>query len=161
MAKASVDFMLNGAPCRIDADDRMPLLHALRSHCGLSGTRFGCGVAQCGACHVRVQGRSQPAGDTPLWAVAGKSVTTVEGLAPAGRPGVLQRAFLDEQAGQCGYRLSGILVSATELLQSHHDPSPEQVRQALDGHLCRCGAHNRIVRAVLRAARVLREESSA
>lgn len=161
MAQAQVQFTLNGAPCRLDADSRMPLLHALRGECGLSGTRFGCGAAQCGSCHVLVDGRSQPACDTPLWAVAGKSVTTVEGLACEGQPSALQQAFMDEDAGQCAYCLSGILITATELLQQQPDPSDAQVRQALDGHLCRCGAHNRIVRAVLRAAKAQREKSSA
>lgn len=155
-----VEFRLNGSACRVHAEPRLSLLQALRDQ-GHTGTRFGCGQAQCGACHVLIDGRSQPACDTPLWAVAGKAVTTVEGLAEDGRPGVLQQAFIDEQAGQCGYCLSGILVTATELLRSRPDPSEAQVRQALDGHLCRCGAHNRIVRAVLRAAARLRQEAAA
>lgn len=156
---SAVEFQLNGATCQAQGQ-ALPLLQVLRTQCGLKGTRFGCGQAQCGACHVLIDGRSQPACDTPLWAVAGKAVTTVEGLAEDGRPGVLQQAFIDEQAAQCGYCLSGILVTATELLRQHPDPSPAEVRQALDGHLCRCGSHNRIVRAVLRAADRLRQEAA-
>ncbi len=150
-----VSFQLNGQPCTLQGQ-AISLLHALRDS-GLKGTRFGCGQAQCGACHVLIDGRSQPACDTPLWSVAGKQVTTVEGLGQGGQPGVLQQAFIDEQAAQCGYCLSGILVTARELLDHNPDPTPAQVRQALDGHLCRCGTHNRIVRAVLRAAAQLRE----
>lgn len=156
----AVEFELNGRACRVQAEAGLPLLQALRDQ-GWSGTRFGCGQAQCGACHVLVDGRSQPACDLPLWSVAGKAVTTVEGLAKDGRPSVLQQAFIDEQAAQCGYCLSGILITATELLHQHSDPTDAQVRQALDGHLCRCGSHNRIVRAVLRAAARLREERGA
>ena len=152
----AVEFQLNGQPCRMQGEAAMPLLQALRD-CGLKGSRFGCGQAQCGACHVLIDGRSQAACDTPLWSVAGKAVTTVEGLAEDGRPSVLQQAFIAEQAAQCGYCLSGILVSASELLAKNPDPTPAQVREALDGHLCRCGSHNRIVRAVLRAAAQLRE----
>jgi len=155
-----VDFQLNGQPCRVQAEGRLPLLQVLRDQ-GLKGTRFGCGQAQCGACHVLIDGRSQPACDTPLWSVAGKRVTTVEGLAEDGSPGVLQQAFIAEQAAQCGYCLSGILITASELLAHNPDPTPAQVRQALDGHLCRCGSHNRIVRAVLRAAAQLRQEARA
>ena len=136
-------------------------MHALRNECGLKGTRFGCGAAQCGACHVLIDGRSQPACDTPLWAVAGKSVTTVEGLVQGEALGVLQQAFVEEQAAQCGYCLSGILITATELLAAQPDPTDAQVRRALDGHLCRCGSHNRIVRAVLRAAAQLRSAAGA
>ncbi len=156
MARVSVSLELNGQPCRLEGDAAMPLLYALREQ-GHKGTRFGCGAGQCGACHVLIDGRSQPACDTPLWSVAGKQVTTVEGLGQGGQPGVLQQAFIDEQAAQCGYCLSGILVTARELLDHNPDPTPAQVRQALDGHLCRCGTHNRIVRAVLRAAAQLRE----
>lgn len=156
-----VEFRLNGAPCQIDGETDRPLLQVLRSDCGLQGTRMGCGQAQCGACHVLIDGLSRPACDTPLWFVAGKTVTTVEGLSVAGQPGVLQQAFIDEQAAQCGYCLSGILVTAAQLLQENADPSDAQVRQVLDGHLCRCGSHNRIVRAVLRAGARLRAGASA
>ena len=159
MAQVSVSLQLNGQPCRLEGDAAMPLLYALREQ-GHKGTRFGCGAGQCGACHVLIDGRSRPACDTPLAALDGQQVTTVEGLAEGGAPGVLQQAFLDEQAAQCGYCLSGILITASELLARHSQPSAEQVRQALDGHLCRCGSHQRIVRAVLLAAQRMRGASA-
>jgi len=123
------------------------LLDVLRDELGLKGTRLGCGANQCGACHVLVDGHAMAACDTPLWSVQGKAVTTVEGLDAR-----LRQAFVDEQAAQCGYCSSGMLVAAAALLRSQPRPTEAEVRLALDGHLCRCGAHNRIVRAVLRAA---------
>jgi nicotinate dehydrogenase subunit A len=147
---------LNGQACQLEGPAAMPLLYALRE-AGCKSTRFGCGAGQCGACHVLINGRSRPACDTPLEAVQGQTVTTVEGLAREGQHSALQQAFLDEQAAQCGYCLSGILITATELLARTPDPSAEQVRLALDGHLCRCGSHQRIVQAVLRAARALQK----
>jgi nicotinate dehydrogenase subunit A len=146
-----VAFTLNGAPVALDLPEETPLLGALREGAGLAGPRFGCGAEACGACHVLVEGRSVPSCALPLGAVAGKAVTTVEGL-QAASPFPLQEAFLAEQAGQCGYCLSGILVSAAELLAANPSPDEDQVRRALDPHLCRCGSHNRIIRAVLRAA---------
>lgn len=143
---------INGGEREVEADDNMPLLDVLREACGLKGSRFGCGAGECGACHVLVDGVSTPACDTPVWAAQGKDIVTVEGLAPEGRLGALQQSFLSEQAGQCGYCLSGILVTATALLAREPHPDEQQVRAALDGHLCRCGAHNRIVRAILRAS---------
>ena len=152
MARTSFLLRVNGSDHAVDAEDDTPLLDILRNTLGLVGTRFGCGSGECGACHVLIDGVSVPACDTPVGAVQGRAIVTVEGLARDGRPGVLQQAFLDEQAGQCGYCLSGILASATELLARVPQPSEAQVRAALDRHLCRCGAHNRIVRSVLRAA---------
>lgn len=143
---------VNGREHAVRADAAMPLLYVLRNDLGLKGTRFGCGVNQCGACHVLIDGRSLPACDTPLWAVRGKTVVTVEGLGSDARLHPLQQAMLDEQAGQCGYCLPGILISAAALLARTPRPDEGQVRAALDKHLCRCGSHNRIVRAVLRAA---------
>lgn len=137
----------------------MPLLYALRER-GLWGARMGCGAGQCGACHVLIDGRSRPACDTPLQALAGCRVTTVEGLARGGAPGLLQQAFIDEQAAQCAYCLSGILISATELLHRNSRPTADEVRAALDRHLCRCGSHQRIVRAVLRAADAMQREGA-
>lgn len=128
------------------------LLDALRNTLGLTGSRFGCGVGSCGACMVLVDGAALPACTLPLWAVAGKSVVTVEGLGTPERPHRLQTAFLAEQAGQCGYCLAGILISAAGLLERTARPSEAAVREALDSNLCRCGAHNRIVRAVLQAS---------
>lgn len=152
MKTASFRLRINGEERVVDAEETAPLLDVLRHACGLKGTRFGCGSGECGACHVLVDGRSVPSCDTPVGAVQGKAIVTVEGLARDGRPGLLQQAFLEEQAGQCGYCLSGILVTATALLAREPHPTEVQVREALDPHLCRCGAHNRIVRAVLRAA---------
>src|SRR4051812_21587483 len=135
------------------ADPASPLLSVLRGALGVMGTRFGCGEGQCGACNVLIDGTAIASCDTPLWAAAGKDVTTVEGLGSAERPQPLQAAFIEEQAMQCGYCVSGILISAAALLSRTPDPTEAQVRAALDRNLCRCGAHNRMVRAVLRAAK--------
>ena len=143
---------LNGETIALALADGTMLLDVLRSTLGLTGSRFGCGAGQCGACMVLVDGVAQPSCTLPLWAVAGKAVVTVEGLGTPDRPHALQTAFLAHRAGQCGYCLSGILVSAAGLLARNPSPSEAEVRQALDRNLCRCGAHNRIVRAVLAAA---------
>jgi nicotinate dehydrogenase subunit A len=138
---------INGQTHAVPDRPQARLLDVLRDDLGLKGTRMGCGANQCGACHVLLDGRSVAACDTPLWSCAGHALTTVEGL-----PQVLREAFVAEQAAQCGYCSSGMLVAAAALLRAQPHPTDAQVRQALDGHLCRCGAHNRIVRAVLRAA---------
>jgi nicotinate dehydrogenase subunit A len=138
---------INGQTQAVPDRPQARLLDVLRDDLGLKGTRMGCGANQCGACHVLLDGRSVAACDMPLWACAGHALTTVEGL-----PRVLREAFVAEQAAQCGYCSSGMLVAAAALLRAQPQPTDAQVRQALDGHLCRCGAHNRIVRAVLRAA---------
>lgn len=156
----AIKLYVNGIERRIAADPAMSLLAVLRSTLGLTGTHFGCGAGQCGACNVLVDGHAVPACDTPLWAAAGKQVTTVEGLGSPERPHPLQGAFLAEQAAQCGYCLPGILVTAAGLLARNPDPTDGEVRAALDRNLCRCGAHNRIVRAVLRAAQDMRQEAS-
>lgn len=145
-------FLLNGAPVAPDIEEGATLLHALRGPLGLSGARFGCGAEQCGACVVLVEDEPRHACTLPLDAVAGKRVETVEGLGSPDAPHPLQRAFLAEQAGQCGFCLSGMLMAAAALLRRNPHPGEEDVRAALDPHLCRCGAHNRIIRAVLRAA---------
>jgi nicotinate dehydrogenase subunit A len=147
-----IRFNLNGAATTVRLDPDTPLLTALRSELGLRGSRFGCGTGHCGACSVLLDGRAVSSCDLPLWAVAGKSVTTVEGLGSARSPHPLQSAFIAEQAVQCGYCVPGILISAAALLAQNPDPSEAEVRAALDRNLCRCGAHNRMVRAVLRAA---------
>ncbi len=152
MAVRSFQLDINGSGRALQAEENTPLLYVLRNDCDLRGSRFGCGAGQCGACHVLLDGVSVPACDTPVWAAEGKKVVTVEGLGGGAGLHPLQQAFIDEQAGQCGYCLSGILVSAAALLARQPHPTEGQVRQALDKHLCRCGAHNRIVRAVLRAA---------
>lgn len=145
-------FRVNGAPVVPAADPATPLVYVLRNDLGLTGTRFGCGTGLCGACVVLVDGRPTPSCDTPLWAVRGSEVVTVEGLGRDGEPHPVQRALLAEQAGQCGYCLSGMVVSAAALLARDPRPDEAAVRAALDRNLCRCGVQNRIVRAVLRAA---------
>lgn len=147
-----IRFRLNGAETSVDADADRSLLDILRGECGLVGPHFGCGVGECGACNVIVGDRALSSCDAPLWSVADKDITTLEGLGSAERPHPLQRAFVAEQAMQCGYCISGILMSAAALLQQNPSPSSDEVKAALDRNLCRCGSHNRIVRAVLRAA---------
>lgn len=149
-------FTVNGQPVSVTAEPDTPLLYVLRNDLGLVGTRFGCGLGQCGACFVRVDGRVVSSCDTPLWSVADRSVVTVEGLAPGGSLHPVQQALLDEQAAQCGFCISGIAVAAAAFLESNPDPSEEEVAEALDRNLCRCGAHRRIIRAVVRAGKVLR-----
>lgn len=143
---------VNGVPAQIVASGDTPLLYALRNDLELKGTRFGCGTGQCGACFVLIDGHAAPACDTPLWSAAGKSITTVEGLGPSGALHPLQESFLAEQAAQCGFCTSGILISAAALLARNPKPTESEVRAALDRNLCRCGSHNRMVRAVMRAA---------
>jgi nicotinate dehydrogenase subunit A len=147
-----IPFLLNAVPVAPDIEDDAPLLAALRGPLGLSGPRFGCGAEQCGACVVLVDGAPVFACTTLVSAAARKRVETVEGLGTPDDPHPLQRAFLELQAGQCGYCLSGILMAAAALLRRVPRPTEAAVRQALDPHLCRCGSHNRILRAVLRAA---------
>jgi nicotinate dehydrogenase subunit A len=148
----SVRFRLNGAEMDVEADPDRSLLDILRGPLGLTGPHFGCGAGECGACNVIIGDRAVAACDTPLWSVADKDITTLEGLRSAERPHPLQRAFIAEQALQCGYCVSGILMSAAALLKRNPTPSSREVREVLDGNLCRCGSHNRMVRAVLRAA---------
>lgn len=149
----TVRLRVNGVERAIAADPAAPLLGVLRASLGLTATHFGCGANQCGACNVMIDGQAVASCDTPLWAAAGKDVITVEGLGTPEQPHALQRAFIAEQAMQCGYCISGILISAAALLKRTPNPSEAEVRSALDRNLCRCGAHNRIVRAVLRAAK--------
>ena len=144
-----VAFSVNGRPVATSQDGDVSLLAVLRTELDLKGSRFGCGHERCGACMVLVDGAPVYACTRPAWSVAGREVTTVEGLAARGDP--LIGAFLDEQAGQCGYCLSGILISARALLDRDPHPDRAAIVQALEPHLCRCGAQNRIVRAVLRA----------
>ena len=149
---AAVRFRLNGRAVEVDADPDRSLLDILRGHLGLTGAHFGCGSGECGACHIMLDDRAVTSCDTPLWSVADKNVTTVEGLGTEAEPHPLQRAFITEQAMQCGYCVAGILISAAALLKQNPTPDDADVRAALDRNLCRCGSHNRMVRAVLRAA---------
>jgi nicotinate dehydrogenase subunit A len=147
-----VRFRLNGVEHELDADPDRSLLDVLRGKLGLTGPHFGCGAGECGACNVIIGDHAVSACDTPLWSAAGKDITTIEGLGTSERPHPLQRAFIAEQAMQCGYCVSGILISAAALLRRNPSPTSREVREALDRNLCRCGSHNRMVRAVLRAA---------
>jgi nicotinate dehydrogenase subunit A len=147
------ELEVNGARRSVSAAPDTPLLYVLRNDLGLVGSRFGCGTGQCGACFVMVDGKAMPSCDTPLWSMANKAVTTVEGLSPGNQLHPVQKALLVEQAAQCGYCISGIAIAAAALLSANRNPSESEVRSALDRNLCRCGAHNRIVRAVLRAAK--------
>jgi nicotinate dehydrogenase subunit A len=142
-----IRLAVNGRDVALQGAASARLLDALRDELGLVGTRLGCGSGECGACHVLIDGRSAPSCDTPLAACAGRSVVTVEGLDSR-----LRDAFVAEQAAQCGFCSSGMLVAAAALLRTNPDPGEAEIKAALDRHLCRCGVHNRIVRAVRRAA---------
>jgi nicotinate dehydrogenase subunit A len=148
----SIRFRLNGVEIAVDADPDRSLLDILRGPLRMTGPHFGCGANECGACNVMIGDQAVASCDTPLWAVADKDITTVEGLGTAELPHPLQAAFIAEQALQCGYCIPGILISAAALLKKNPNPSDGEVRTALDRNLCRCGSHNRIVKAVLRAA---------
>ena len=153
----NIRFRLNGVETDLDADPETSLLAILRGPLGLTGPHFGCGAGECGACNVLVDARAVTACDTPLWSVANKDVITIEGLGNAQKPHPLQRAFIAEQALQCGYCVSGILISAAALLNRNPSPSNAEIRAALDRNLCRCGSHNRMVRAISRAAAEMRK----
>jgi len=147
-----IALTINGRQHALAIDGDTPLLDVLRHTLRLKGTRFGCGANQCGACFVLLDGFAVASCDTPLWAAAGKTVVTVEGLGTPDRPHPLQSAFIAEQAAQCGYCTSGILMTAAGLLARQPHPTETEIRQALERNLCRCGTHNRMVRAILRAA---------
>lgn len=151
------EFEVNGKRVSVTPSiDDTPLLDVLRNTLGLMGTRFGCGLEQCGCCMVLIDGQPEKSCAKPMWSVAGKSVTTIEGLGTSEAPHPLQQAFLDEQAGQCGYCLSGIIVSAKALLDKNPAPTRAEIAAALDANICRCGSHNRILRAVEKAAAMMR-----
>ena len=148
-----IQLRVNGTPRTVDTDDpNTPLLYVLRDDLDLTGTRFGCGLAQCGACTVHVDGRAVRSCSTPIRAMQGKRVTTIEGLGSPEKPDPLQAAFIAEQAAQCGYCTAGIVMTARALLDTNPHPTEQQVREALTGNLCRCGSHARVLRAVMRAA---------
>ena len=155
---------VNGQSREVQADAETPLLYALRNDLGLIGTRYGCGLGQCGTCTVIIDGKPVQSCDLPVSAAVGKQITTVEALGTIGNEGEngdvklhpLQRAFIEEQAAQCGYCASGILMAAKALLDVNQDPSDGEIRAALEGNLCRCGTHGRILRAIKRAAKEMR-----
>ena len=148
----SLVLNVNGARREIAADPETPLLYVLRNDLKLRGARFGCGLGQCGACTVIVDGKAVQSCDVPVSAVAGKSITTIEGIGTAAEPHPLQRAFIRHQAGQCGYCLSGIIMSAKALLDVRPQATDDEIREALKGNLCRCGTHTRILSAIRTAA---------
>jgi nicotinate dehydrogenase subunit A len=147
-------FRLNGRDVSVDSwDADQPLLYVLRNEMGLHGPKYGCGLGQCGACRVIVEGKAVPSCLTSIRAAQGKTVTTIEGLGTPEKPHPVQAAFIEEQAAQCGYCANGMIVSAKALLDVTPKPTAEQVKQSLGGVICRCGTHTRILRAVLRASR--------
>jgi nicotinate dehydrogenase subunit A len=149
----TLTLQVNGASHRLDVDDpEMPLLYALRDDLDLHGPRFGCGLAQCGACTVHVDGAAVRSCTFPVSRAAGKKVTTLEGLGAPGKLHPLQQAFIDEQAVQCGYCINGMIMEAAAFLAKTKRPTEGQIKQALAANLCRCGTHVRIVRAVKRAS---------
>ena len=146
---------VNGREHQVDADPATPLLYVLREDIKLNAAKFGCGLGQCGACTVIVDGKAVLSCVTPMILLEGKQVTTLEGLGTASKPAPIQRAFMEEQAAQCGYCIAGIMMRAQALLQRNSRPTNEQIRSELEPHLCRCGTHMRILRAVHRAARLM------
>jgi len=144
---------VNGKSHAVSAEPETALLYVLRNDLKLKGARFGCGLGQCGACTVLVDGKPVQSCDLPLSAAAGKAITTIEGLAPDGELHPLQAAFIAEQAAQCGYCITGIIMAAKALLDVNPRPADAEIRSALKGNLCRCGTHHRILRAIHRAAR--------
>jgi len=153
----SIALNVNGKPVSVTADGDTPLLDILRNHLGLVGSKFGCGLEQCGTCMVLIDGQPAKSCGKALSTVAGTSILTIEGLGTPERPHPLQQAFLDEQAGQCGYCLPGILITAKALLDRNPAPSRHEIAVALDDNICRCGSHARILRAVERAAAHMRQ----
>jgi nicotinate dehydrogenase subunit A len=149
----AVSLKVNGASRSVPAEPDTPLLYVLRNDLELNGAKFGCGAAQCGACTVLIDGAAVRSCVTPIGTLANAEITTLEGLGSLDRLHPLQRAFIDEQAAQCGYCINGMIMSAKALLDGNPRPSETDVREALAANLCRCGTHNRIVRAVLRASR--------
>jgi len=149
---ASFTLLVNGAAQTVSVEADTPLLYVLRNDIGLNGPKFGCGLAQCGACSVLINGKEVRSCVTPVSAVKGP-ITTIEGLGTPEKLHPLQKAFIEEQACQCGYCGNGMVIAAKALLERNARPTNEEIRQALNGHLCRCASHNRIVRAVQRAAK--------
>ena len=152
---ATYKFQLNGSPVTAESwDPEQPLLYVVRNALGQHGPKFGCGLAQCGACTVLVDGKATRSCVTPVKSVANRSVTTIEGLGTPEKPDVVQAAFIAEQAAQCGYCTNGMIMATKALLAQTPKPTLDQVKQGLNGNLCRCGTHTRILRAVMRAANV-------
>ena len=151
---------VNGREHDVNVDPETPLLYVLRDDLGLNGAKFGCGLHQCGACTVMVDGEARFSCRTPVSQLEGKNVTTVEGLGTIDNPGPMQRAFIEEQAAQCGYCIAGMMMRAQALLQKNPSASDAEIRTTLEPNLCRCGTHMRILRAVRRAAGLMRAASN-
>ena len=147
-----IRITVNGRALDVVAEDETPLLYVLRNDAGCKGVRYGCGLGQCGTCTVIIDGKPVQSCDVPVSAVAGKSITTIEGIGSLDHPHPLQRAFVEEQAAQCGYCATGIIMSAKVLLDNNASPTDGEIKEALSKNLCRCGTHQRILRAVKRAA---------
>lgn len=147
---------INGKVHQVDADPNTPLLYVLRDHLQLNGAKFGCGLGQCGACTVMVDGEAVYSCITPISTLANRGIKTVEGLGTIDNPGPMQRAFIEEQAAQCGYCIPGMMMRAQALLERNPDASEAEIRQHLSPNLCRCGTHMRILRAVSRAAQLMK-----
>ena len=159
MQKFSVT--VNGATREVEAGKNMALLYVLRNDLGMKGVRYGCGLGECGACSVLLDGERIFSCDTPIWVAEGKSIVTIEGMSDGDHLHPLQEAFLREQAAQCGYCINGIIVTAKALLDKTPAATDEQILEALDRNLCRCGAHVRIIRAIRSAADAMRSEAPA
>ena len=151
----TISLMVNGSRQSVPAEADTPLLYLLRNDLALNGAKFGCGLAQCGACTVLIDGRAARSCVTQIGALGDAEIITIEGLGSVDKPHPLQRAFIDEQAAQCGYCINGMIMTAKELLDRNPKPSEQDVREGLAANLCRCGTHGRIIRAVLRAAQLM------
>jgi nicotinate dehydrogenase subunit A len=149
---AQIALKINGASRKVDVDPSTPLLYVLRNDLDLHGPRFGCGLAQCGACSVIMEGAAIRSCVTPVSVAANKSITTLEGLGSVAKPHALQAAFIEEQAAQCGYCMNGMIMNAKVLLDKNKNPSEDDIKKWLDPILCRCGSHLRVIRAIKRAA---------
>jgi len=153
----AINFKLNGKDMTVDVSPETPLLYVLRNDLGVNSCKFGCGLAQCGACSVLLDTESIRACVMPVIVAEGKSITTLEGIGNKNHPHPIQQAFIDEQAMQCGYCANGIMITAVAFLDKNTNPSDGEIRGALDGHLCRCGTHTRIIRAIKKAAKIADE----
>jgi len=149
---AQITLNVNGKPRMVDVDPTTPLLYVLRDDLELHGPRFGCGLSQCGACTVIIDGNTVRSCSYPVSSAKNKQITTLEGLGTVAHPHALQAAFIEEQAAQCGYCMNGMIMTAKVLLDKNPHPNDEDIKRALDGNLCRCGSHLRVIRAVKRAA---------
>jgi nicotinate dehydrogenase subunit A len=154
-----ITLTVNGNTHQLDVDPETPLLYVLRGELALNGAKFGCGLSQCGACTVMIDGAAVNSCVTPVGTLKGRRVVTVEGLGTNGKPGVLQQAFIDEQAAQCGYCIAGMIVRAQALLDRNPAPSDTEIRTHMEPNLCRCGTHMRIFRAIRRASEALRHNA--